>query len=584
MFEITEALMNEIEDANDFLFDIETSINEAKIILKEEMSLSSFSLCHFEDDEWHLENLLYSKRYKIDFKPIREISRFNKELPDYFVDIVKCWTTSLIERYVVDTIVSMVKHGLIVFLNISKGLSACNEEEFSESFGELSVNTKRIICSASLNFFDYIQDPNYDDYITLLYELRKTYKVEENARLLPPTKDILVFSNIVKDFFSKKMTEQEYLKWFPVWLWWNLTTLIPLRPSEFCLIERNCLLEGNRAFYIKLPRKKQRKVGGKYIQILDKVYIPEQLFQKIQEYIQRTDKFGETDTLISYRSIPEIRYKELVNTKHTFKKRLNPRKFTLPIFENIIGRFYEFVIFDKYGVSLFDPDNPTDSKSSLQISQKVRPGDTRHIAFINMKRQGYHPLEIARIGGHTLIYSQEHYFNHIQSFVDLEVLEMITNINLDSYANKMKQSEINHTIGTSFIQKYLLRPTESETKIKLSDGYCTDPTQSCKVEDCWECDSWRICHEEFMEKKHSLEVKIRNSKSYLDDVISNLKNLYQGIYSNIGYDDFFSSDNSEMKKRLISESKHIDRAIEKYVNLMKVKERVTTNGDKREKA
>lgn len=572
-----DEILEGIQEYNDNIYDLNSSIEVAIESLNQEMNRNKLSNCHFSENIWYLEVVLEAKRRSIDFNEIKDAIQFNKKINSTeFVQMVKCWTASLIEVGYNKGIIERMAKELRDFLILTKGLSIKNMDELSDKLVVLSERRLSDIFNSLLNFFDY--SPHLgDEYVTFLYSIKPEYK-ESKARLLPPSKDILVFSKVLERYFTEHISELEYRKWFPVWIWWNLTTLIPIRPSEFCMIERDCLIQKNTNFYIRLPRYKQKLNNKGNIQVLDEINIPEKLYRTIEEYKQKTESFGETVTLISYRSLPSIINGKYVENAYVTQK-TNPNKFTIGPFRDILNSFYEQIVFGKYNVVLSEAKSQF---NGLVISRQLLPGDTRHLAFINLSRQGYHPVEIARIGGHVSIQTQNHYFNHIQNFVDLEILELITNIDLDSDKNKMSDSSPSHerVISMSFIEKYLLRPIKTDIKIKMIDGYCTDPYQRCKVEDCWECDSWRISEEEFINKKDILARKIADSESEINGVIEHLKDLYNGVISN-GKDDLYSYDSSEIRKELLNKSKRIDKAISKYVNLTKVIERIEIISEKR---
>ena len=459
------------------------------------------------------------------------------------------------------------------FLSLTKGFTLTDEEQFLEQFRILPPHVRKSICTSSLNFLDYYDYEEIEHYIGILHSVNPQME-KSNSRLLPPSKDILVFSKILEDYFSKDLSEQQYLRWFPVWLWWNLTTIIPLRPSEYCTIERDCLLIKKGNFYLKLPRYKQ-KLSKKNIQIVDVIKISEELYRKIEDYKLLTNSFGKTDTLISYRSIPSQQ-----NLKKMYiARKLNPDKFTLQIFRDILESFYTYIVFGDYSVSLQTNLEEVTKLEGLAITRKLRAGDTRHLAFVNLHRQGYHAIEIARLGGHTSIASQSHYFNHIESLVDLEILELIQNIDIASYTNKLTNNDTlqGFSIDKEFIERFVLKPPTSDFKRKMADGYCTFELQLCPVSDCWECNEWwRISQEEFIEKQNILAQKVQNKKDELENVIDNLKNLYKGIYA-FKKEEFYSS--KELQKELVGLSKRMDKTITKYVSLIKIKERIIQNAE-----
>ena len=59
-------------------------------------------------------------------------------------------------------------------------------------------------------------------------------------RSLAPFVSCFRFSDVMTQFWAQAGSEQK-IRFFPLWLWWNLTTILPLRPTEFTLIPRECL-------------------------------------------------------------------------------------------------------------------------------------------------------------------------------------------------------------------------------------------------------------------------------------------------------------------------------------------------------
>ena len=140
---------------------------------------------------------------------------------------------------------------------------------------------------------------------------------KSNVRELPPSQYVLSFSyylekhfeTLMESFVDKENFDKELLMVYPLVIWWRLTTVIPMRASEFCLMERDCLIvdedkdKNTDKYYIKLPRTKQT---SKRVQIMDKVAIDDEMYQLINRYIDLTNQYGKTDTLISYRSIMSV--------------------------------------------------------------------------------------------------------------------------------------------------------------------------------------------------------------------------------------------------------------------------------------
>lgn len=64
------------------------------------------------------------------------------------------------------------------------------------------------------------------------------------------------FHDILKKFWEETKDEEEKLFYFPVWLWWNITGVVPTRPHEFILTPRNCLEEVDGKYYFTMRKNK----------------------------------------------------------------------------------------------------------------------------------------------------------------------------------------------------------------------------------------------------------------------------------------------------------------------------------------
>jgi hypothetical protein len=557
-----------LQEFNDFEFHMKNSIEEARRILKEEMAMNQLSNCDFDRKVWIIEDNIEHTRRFFDFEEIIELIQFNNVIDkEKFVIVVKCWLSTFISNSS-DILQSVYFRGFKNFLIVTKGLTVKETEDIKAAWDFIADRGKSDMCISALNFFNYCYDYDHErKFLDILIELKKELNFNTEIRDLPPSKEVLLFSKITEDYFSQDLPAEEYYQYFPIWLWWNITNLIPMRPSEFCKIKRNCLSVEDGIYYITLPRIKQKSRVKKFIQIVDKISIPLVLFEKIKEYIKKSELFGYSETLISYRAIN--------NYSHEHLSKLNPDNFTSNILRIQLRKFYQNVIINQYNVYISEDENQRMKTNDRVMTQRINPGDTRHFAFLNLMRQGYHPVEIARLGGHTTLYAQYHYHQHTEYWVDTEVLQLIMKFNLND--NNQKNIGLSHVsnihLNQSFKEKYVLQPPKTTTKIKLQDGYCTHPLQPCKVEDCWECDYWRISLEELQEKADVLEEKISKSKSQLEAMVSVLQNMYNAIYEN-SEDIYTNYDNADIHKNLAISAKNIDNAIRQYTNLAKVKERI----------
>lgn len=565
-----------LDDFNDEGFDLEYSIEQAQLHL-DEVNKKPLSNCDLESEVWEIEDSLAQSRQIIDFNEIKNAIQFYDAIPnkEEFVLVLKCWTAALTSNISAPHVREYLKV-VTTFITVSNGLNPSSIKVVEKYLKHECNDIQRYItANAALNFLDYYEqaDPN-SSYTSFLAELKDDINLDDvigDIRKLPPSSDVLAFSWVLEDFWQNvKVGSSEYFKYFPIYLWWLLTNLIPLRPSEFCHIERNCLLKEGNNHYIRLPRKKQKT--WKRIQIIDKILIPQELYTLIEDYKSETEKFGHTVTLIHYPSIPSL----------PSKQKLNPYIFTRANLKHLIEAFYDNIVFQQYGYSFEQVKKKDIEKVSIPdevdlkhtITQRIKPGDTRHFAFLNLMRQGYHPVEIARLGGHATLNAQYHYHQHTEYWVDTEILQLMLKFTMQqSFTNERQDSTVNLFVDYEFKKRCIFRPANSDVKIPVEIGYCTDPYQNCRVEDCLLCDSWRITPEEFREKSSEIEKKMQESDSEVNRLINVLKNLHRLALQQSSRDEDFSEQNPIFNKDLIMTRNELNNALQKFVKYRSIKAR-----------
>lgn len=174
-------------------------------------------------------------------------------------------------------------------------LAEFNSNYFLEDYSSSTINKKAAVI---IEFFDYSSVSLNDEYLKLVtLQYNSSLNSKDLSRIIPSSHDILKFALIVEDFFKNHIDLSYYLRYYPIYLWWNLTNIIPLRISEFCLIKRDCLTNTKEGYLLELPRMKERmKRDIRY----DQIIISNELAYSILEYQEKTKNFGESKTLINY--------------------------------------------------------------------------------------------------------------------------------------------------------------------------------------------------------------------------------------------------------------------------------------------
>ncbi len=114
-------------------------------------------------------------------------------------------------------------------------------------------------------------DPERDRLLSEAEDNRTVLGWQNNSRMLADLDIFMEFESRLKHFY-RSASKAEKIEYFPVYLWVNLTFVLPLRPTEFTLIPRDCIRGGPGSYTITVRRtlmkkRKQRisyRVDGDY--------------------------------------------------------------------------------------------------------------------------------------------------------------------------------------------------------------------------------------------------------------------------------------------------------------------------------
>ncbi|OAA90487.1 hypothetical protein [Clostridium ljungdahlii] len=331
-----------------------------------------------------------------------------------------------------------------------------------------------------------------------LESLQKNLKVNSNVRDLPSNKDALTFGYYVNTFFYDRAILQELKTYYmPILLWWKISNVILIRPTEITAkMERDCLIEDGDRFYLKVNRIKhsnvvKNAVKRTYLLILDKLEITRNIYDLIDNYKNLTNGYGNSQTLFSYKATFELRKylinldenkysflgdKKMVNNEFSKNLKSNPEYFTIITLDSMLRSFYKHIIKGYY------KDNSIECCVNLH--------DTRHFAFTSLMLQGLTPVEIAIIGGHRRVFSQDSYQSKVSYYVDSEIVNFISARRLGvDFSNK----SIKEIIFSKPVECF--KPLEQCRKADDDIGYCTVDIKSngmlCENEEfCFKCSKW----------------------------------------------------------------------------------------------
>ncbi len=113
------------------------------------------------------------------------------------------------------------------------------------------------------------------------YSKIKNFTIRNNpkSREIPSYDSILKYDCLIRNFIDTGNIDLR-MKYCSILIWWMISTIIPLRPSEFLLLRRNCIYKKKEKFYIHIERIKSKSDRKNYnVPIMTEFQIPEALFE-----------------------------------------------------------------------------------------------------------------------------------------------------------------------------------------------------------------------------------------------------------------------------------------------------------------
>ena len=117
--------------------------------------------------------------------------------------------------------------------------------------------------------------------------------MKKTPRQLSDFRSYLLFDKELRRFWTCA-NEEEKMTYFPVYLWWKLTAVLPLRPTEFLLTPADCVVRENGKDILTVRRSRMKKKGGHRVTYTiaadyeeNRYEIPAKLAETIREYQSR---------------------------------------------------------------------------------------------------------------------------------------------------------------------------------------------------------------------------------------------------------------------------------------------------------
>ena len=474
--------------------DYEKKFNELKI----DVSIDG----NFEDDLWIINSI--SARFKMNFQ-----CEFNKELNL----AIKC--------FVVTELFNSKKNFRAVQVEIRRIYDVIYKTStfdfdyfpiYEDNLEGLNTNTKIDINSSILSFLSFYHINDYKEYIEEISQF--SYKHEKSSRRIPDYNSILKFDYVIKNYLSTCDLNGKN-RYYPLLLWWTITRVVPLRPIEFVRIKKDCIsIDSNGRCYLIVSRFKENHFIEKALNIKeeDTIRITKEVYDLIYDYRNICDKSEQY--LISYNLYLSTMNKN--NRMCAITRKYNPEIFWTSQLTTLIQAFYREVVSNYYNIT-----NVGEKGEELNSIERIRAGDTRHLAFCSMMLQGLNPLTMARLGGHSNLNTQIGYYGHLDSFVDANISTLANEYKKLLNNNSKSYKIYNNVFNTreALVNRMVLDNEQSKAGLKeVEDGFCTSkdfPNECPPNTDCILCNKHLMDNsdEEFVGLKADYMSKVLKAKT-----------------------------------------------------------------------
>lgn len=400
----------------------------------------------FSDNKWYVTNKKEDTKATTITFPFEIHSEINLSLKAFWLICVK-------ERmYDAFNLVGRMLY-LYNIIYTSNNFNEGMFEEFSDWFKIVTVAEElsgikdcwRSARKVIVKYLNFVDSSNKNIYITIVNRILSK-KNKKRAREIPPFKHLIIFDELIDEFYELKGKNIEYLQetFKPVLIWWKITSVIPIRIGEFVRLKMDCAYydEKKKGYYIDIPRIKNKEridsdivMGVEYT--IQTLKIHESLAKLITDFKLLNDK--KKKFLFNY----NFYFAHLKTHNKTYIKRyLKIHKIIMSSsnFRFLLKRFYNNIIKNIFGQEICFKDYyrlPEDFDNKIVALQ---PGDTRHIAVSNLVELGVNPLSIAWYCHHDNIKTQDNYSRYI--IEEAEVKAKLLGRKLASMYNRMA-NEIN---------------------------------------------------------------------------------------------------------------------------------------------
>lgn len=343
-----------LEDAKSIFLDYKKN----KIILNDS----------FDDNTWIITNEAETKTLDFTFSEVIFYSQKkepnNRDLGEYnnFISAIKIYFIYALEYTTIKSVQAFLSFIKKVVLNTKY----FNNQYTENMFDKININAPNFLLMLIelIDFLPFGGDEKIQDYCkNFYYEINERIQTEKHGkslqqRQLAEFQSYFYFDKLLNQFWDYVATDFEKLMYYPIYIWWKITNILPLRPTELIVTPYDCIRPGENNTYFLTIRRTDLKGAKKRIKHkVSEDYTPyeyqisEEIANIILDYKKRVDKYNKSKSKFLFSR--EAYYHLLGSYGKSAEKRSLNEEFTLNHLRTILSRFYINIIQNKFGIRLY---------------------------------------------------------------------------------------------------------------------------------------------------------------------------------------------------------------------------------------
>ncbi|MEK5478141.1 hypothetical protein NYE70_14640 [Paenibacillus sp. FSL R5-0407] len=407
----------------------------------------------FNDDAWLLHDEKDSVTIDFTFDEVYVKKHMNHYSVTEFKEVLKCYICFCIGQYIIGTLQELV-HNIKELLYNTECLT--------------KIPTKRYLLFKT-GIQDFIELMPFTSEDIILEEERDKYNYVKR-RDLAEYQSYFLFGRILEEYWKSNATIDEKIFFYPIYLWWNITMILPVRVTEFTLIPKECVEVRNGVQYLKIRRSKMKGNTSRNRNItykIDEDYkiyeyaVSNEIAAMISDYKKLVKNYKESN--IDSLFVNEV----YVNASNRLK---DHGFFHTKHFSRLLDVFYCDVIEKYYNYRVIPKDklketNIVGEAYKLKVNEivKISLGDSRHIAMQNMLLNGANILMAKEITGHENVDMIFHYSGNMKNLIKCKAYSLFE-------LSKRKEIIVESVVGNG--KEFIIRGGELKKFVEVDQGKC----------------------------------------------------------------------------------------------------------------